>query len=129
MNLGRDTFQKTERLCSRKIISDLFTDGHIIYTTAFKAVWLISPATLPWPAQAAFSVSKKIFRKAVTRNLIKRRMREAYRKMKIHLYNFLNAENIQICLIIIYTGEKIPDYLTIEKKMKELLDKLLSGVR
>ena len=58
-----------------------------------------------YPAQIAFSVSKRGFRLAVTRNLIKRRMREAYRKNKYLLYEFLASENKQIVLIVIVKGE------------------------
>ena len=82
MNTRRETFEKSERLCSTKIISGLFENGNIFYTSLFKVVWNKSPVTLPLPAQVAFSVSKRGFRLAVTRNLIKRRMREAYRKNK-----------------------------------------------
>ena len=84
MNTRRETFEKSERLCSTKIISGLFENGNIFYTPLFKVVWSISPVIIPYPAQIAFSVSKRGFRLAVTRNLIKRRMREAYRKNKYH---------------------------------------------
>jgi ribonuclease P protein component len=87
---------------------------------------------IPSPAQVAFSVSKKTFKKAATRNLIKRRMRESYRKMKHLLYNFLEAENKQLTFIIVYRGNTIIDFITMENAMKEILDKLsflVSGTR
>ena len=58
------------------------------------------PLLLPSPAQVAFSVSKRGFRLAVTRNLIKRRMREAYRKNKYILYEYLASENIRLFLLL-----------------------------
>jgi ribonuclease P protein component len=124
MNARRETFDKSERLCSTKLISGLFENGNIFYNSLFKVVWFISPVTLPCPAQVAFSVSKRGFRLAVTRNLIKRRMREAWRKNKSILYDSLASENSQIVLIVIMTGKSVPDYNRVEKSMKEIISKL-----
>ncbi len=125
MDTNREAFDKSERLCSTKVISSLFESGNIFYNSLFKVVWGRSPVTLPGPAQVAFSVSKKGFRLAVTRNLIKRRMREAYRKNKSALYDHLVSVNVQIVFVIILRGSTVPDYLTVEKSMKELLNKLI----
>jgi ribonuclease P protein component len=126
MITNRETFDKSERLCSTKVISGLFESGNTFYNSLFKVVWEKSPVTLPGPAQVAFSVSKKGFRLAVTRNLIKRRMREAYRKNRSALYDHLVSVNVQIVFIIILKSNSIPDYQTIEKSMKELQNKLIS---
>lgn len=129
MNTGKETFQKAERLCSRKIISALFDEGSAFYLPLFKVVWLTGETVQPFPAKVAFSVSKKGFRRAVTRNLLKRRMREAYRKNKQAFYDFLLSENRQIAFIIIFRGETVHDFLTIEKAMKEMLEKFTHIIR
>ena len=125
MNTVRETFDKSERLCSRKIIGSLFENGKIFYNSVFKVVWEMDQISLPAPAQVAFSVSKRGFRLAVTRNLIKRRMREAYRKNKKILFDHLLSQNIKIAFVVILKGNSVPDYATIEKGMKEVINKLI----
>lgn len=126
MNTTKETFDKSERLCSIKAISGLFENGNIFYNSLFKVVWNISPGILPCPAQVAFSVSKRGFKLAITRNLIKRRMREAYRKNKRTLYDHLVSQNIQIVFVVILRGNRIPDYAAIEKAMREMINKLIN---
>ena len=125
MNITRETFDKSERLCSRKIIGDLFENGNIFYNSLFKVVWDSRQTSLPCPVQVAFSVSKRGFKLAVTRNLIKRRLREAYRKNKAPLYHHLISRNIQVAWVVIIRGNTVPDYETIEKTMKETINKLI----
>lgn len=124
MTLTGQTFQKSERLCSVSLISGLFEEGEIFYNSLFKVVWSESPRPLPFPAQVAFSVSKRSFRHAVSRNLIKRRMREAYRKNKSSLYEALTAGNRQLIMVIIMKAHEIPDYTATEKAMTDVLKRL-----
>lgn len=77
----------------------------------------------PYPAQAAFSVSKKNFKRAVKRNYLKRRMRETYRLHKAILYQAL-PEGEQLAVMFIYSAKEIKDYEVIEKSMKKALTKL-----
>ncbi len=125
MNIIRETFDKSERLCSRKTIESLFETGFIFHNTLFKVVWKKEQLSSLLTAQVAFSVSKRGFRLAVTRNLIKRRMREAYRKNKAPLYDHLSRQNIQIVFIVIIKGNSIPEYATIEKGMIDVINKLI----
>jgi ribonuclease P protein component len=73
------TFTKEERLCNKKLIDQLYHNGSSFLCYPFKVSWILSADPQPFPAQVLFSVSKKRYKKAVDRNLVKRRLREAYR--------------------------------------------------
>jgi ribonuclease P protein component len=129
MNKGeRQTFGKNERLCRTKLIDEIFENGNVFYTSLFKVVWISSSIRLPSPAQIAVSVPKKSFRLAVTRNLLKRRIREAYRKKKHLLYSLLESENIQVTFIIIYRHSNVIDYDIVEKSVGEVIEKLCDNI-
>jgi ribonuclease P protein component len=117
-----ETFSKSERLCSKKAIEALFKNGKSFYCHPFLVIWAYSNSDIPFPAQIAVSVSKKNFKLAVSRNLIKRRIREAYRKNKHVLYNLLNSNNKKIVFTIIYRENSIYDYQTVENAIKQMIN-------
>jgi ribonuclease P protein component len=126
METGRERFRKLEKLCSKKIISSLVEEGDTFFLPLLKVIYLKNPGQLPSPAQVAFSVSKRGFRNAVTRNLLKRRMREAYRKYKYLLYHNLQQTGITMAFIIVYRQNNVAGYTEIEKAMLETIERLTS---
>jgi ribonuclease P protein component len=119
------TFTKEERLCNKGLIDKLFHNGSSFLCYPFKASWLYITEPQQFPAQILFSVSKKRYKHAVDRNLIKRRMRETYRLNKQQqLYNQLGATGKQIILSVGYIGKIIEPYDLMEKKMLKLLVQL-----
>ncbi len=77
----------------------------------------------------AFTVPKKHFKKAVDRNLIKRRIREAWRLHKNDLVDSLEKHHISTQIIIIYLGKEILEFKSIEKGVKKLLRKLKKQIK
>ena len=122
------TFHKEERLCSQKIIGELFTSGESFLAYPLKVVFLKSEFPESYPVQAAFTVSKRNFKQAVKRNLLKRRMREAYRLNKSDFYEELAAKNLHIAVMFVFIGKDVVEYPAIEKGMKSAFKKVLAKV-
>ncbi len=119
----RFTFTKGERLCSKKTIDKLFSDGESFLAYPFKVVFLRNPVGLKSPVQAGFSVGKRNFKRAVQRNRIKRLMREAYRLNKPELYEQINTGRLVVFFIFI--GKTISDYPEVDKGIKNAIKKLV----
>ncbi len=125
----RFTFCRTERLRSTKRISDIYKDGHTGFCYPFRYVWLDAPVNVPgFTCQLMIAVSKRRFGKAAHRNLIRRRVREAYRLNKALLYSPLETKNHSLSLVIAYVANTIEPYAVIERKLIVLLQKLTSEV-
>ncbi|RYU91460.1 ribonuclease P protein component [Mucilaginibacter terrigena] len=119
------TFKKEERLCNKKLIDGLFHNGSSFLCYPFKASWMLADSGQQFPVQIVFSVAKKRYKRAVDRNLVKRRMREAYRLNKqALLYDVLNGAGKKLVLSISYIGKEISPYDFFEKKMLKLLTQL-----
>ena len=122
------TLKKEERLCSQKIIGDLFASGESFLAYPLKVVFLKTETSKSYPVLAAFTVSKRNFKRAVKRNLLKRRMREAYRLNKHLLYDELAVRNLTLAMMFVYVGKDIAEYPAIEKGMISAFKKLLGKI-
>ena len=100
--MGKFTFKKEERLSKEKTIQELFDKGSSFYLYPFKVFFLPNRDPQHPIHRILISVSKKNFKKAVDRNLIKRRIREGYRLNK----NQLAGQN-KLLIAYIYSAKEI----------------------
>ncbi len=122
------TLRKKERLSSKKQISSLFSEGKYDFNFPFKIVYQIVSKQDNFQSPVLFSVSvpKKKIKKAVKRNLVKRRTREAYRLNKFIVFDKI-PEDKQVRLMFIYIGDVPEKYKVIEKSVKKLLANIQVG--
>jgi ribonuclease P protein component len=104
------SFKKQERLSRKKLIQELFDKGSSFYLYPFKV--LFYPATDSEMHQILISVPKTIFKRAVDRNTIKRRIREGYRLNKA---GFQSDRFFSIAYI--YTAKEILPSAVIHQKV------------
>jgi len=122
-------FPKHERLNSSKQIATLLSGGNKLHVYPFRVLWMqSSPSTAPFHMEAAFSVPKRKFKKAVWRNRIKRKMREAFRLEKEAFKAYLAEGAGDLSMLIIYTPRKEENYRVIHQGMHEMLEEIKKRV-
>ncbi|WP_455668933.1 ribonuclease P protein component [Phocaeicola sp.] len=118
------TLSKKERLNSKTLIDRLFAGGSKSFPAfPLRVVYMpIEPAGEDAPAASILiSVPKKRFKRAVKRNLVKRQVREAYRKNKHLLLDALASKNKRLVLAFIWLDNNIHSSAEVEEKVKKLL--------
>jgi ribonuclease P protein component len=124
-----NTFTKEERLCSRKSLDLLFKNGSSFLLYPFRISYLRIEAPHTFPVQVVINVSKKRYKRAVDRNLIKRRTREAYRLQKQNqLYNSIPESEKVLLLSLQFVGKQIYDQAFFEKKLSGAFKKMLTNL-
>ena len=117
------TYSKKEKLKSKKLIDQLFTEGQSVSAFPLRLVYLGTTFDDEVIAKTGVSVSKKHFKTAVARNRIKRLLREAYRLNKASFFNNLTTQH---AFMILYIGKDMPTFVQVESKMKMVFDKFSS---
>ena len=118
------SFNKKERLKSKKQIEKLFGEGKSVTAFPLKVFYIpVEDAEVQF--KVAVSVPKRNFKKAVDRNRIKRLMREAYRLNKQAIFNNIEGN---FALLILYLGKDLPEYRRVEKSLISILQKLVKEI-
>jgi ribonuclease P protein component len=119
--MGAFSLGKKERLSKESWIKELFEKGSSFYFHPFKVLYLPHPDPGSTINQVLFSVSKRQFRRAVDRNTIKRRLREAYRLNKSGL-----PHTEKWLIAYIYTAKTILPSETFQQKVLGTIQKISS---
>jgi ribonuclease P protein component len=123
---GTYRLTKQERLSGKKPVEELFREGKSFFVSPFRILVREDRANPDRPSvRVAVSVPRRLFKRAVKRNLIKRRMREAYRLNKHLLTEWLEEKGIFLDIIFIYTSPEILSFREIEDKIVLSLRKIL----
>ena len=86
------TFSKNERLCGKTSIDNLFVNGSSIKHSFFTLLWNTEEFDNDTIVKTLIVVPKKHIKNAANRNVVKRRMREAFRIYKSALYTKIKSK-------------------------------------
>ncbi len=109
---------KTERLSGATAVAALLEHGKHFQAGCLRCKYM--PRADEGPSRIVVSVPKRSFKRAVKRNLLKRRIRESYRRQKSLLTGTWD-------LLIVYTSREVLPYETIFADMTEMLCKMESA--
>jgi len=111
------SLQKKERLCSVPAIERLVSGGRYLTRGPLRCCYLKKDVVEEGDAavRIVVSVPKKFFKRAVKRNLLKRRIREAYRLQKS------DFPDLKADLMFIYSSKEVAPYALIHESVSEIL--------
>ena len=112
-----NTLPKKERLCGKTSIGKLLAKGRHGNVPGLRFLYLTDTGNED--TRIMVSVPKKMFKRAVKRNLLKRRIRESWRRQKHNL-----ALNGGTDILFIYPSKEILSYKQIYDCMGQIIEKL-----
>ncbi len=125
MTASQYTLKKGERLRKKKHIALLFQSKNRFLCYPFRVVYgFLGDIKEEFPVQFFVSVPKRKIKKAVSRNLLKRRTREAYRLQKNRLVAQEKVEKETLVLGVVYVADEVLSYKKIEEAIKEIVSKI-----
>ena len=120
-----ETLRKNEKLKSKKLIEQLFAEGKRVKSFPFQLIYLPADQSSEMQLKVGFSVPKRIVKRAVDRNRIKRMMREVYRKNKKLFTKDLKEPYI---FMLIYSEKKEIKYTDLELAIEKISSKFLKKI-
>ncbi len=114
-------FPKSNKISSIRRITEIFRNGAVIYNFPFKVLYLQNDLK---ESRVVISVPKRVFKRAVKRNYIKRLIRESLRTQR---FSSFSEAGFDIC--IIYTDKELPSYKLINQKIQDVLGKIVKRAK
>ena len=115
---GRFSFSKEERISEKKIIDTLFNNGKKFNNNPFDIRFINQEFKDDSFSRVLITVSSSRIKSAVKRNLLKRRIKESYRKNK----NIISNKSLMIAFV--YVSDEILMYSDINDSVIKILKKL-----
>ncbi|WP_299098199.1 ribonuclease P protein component [uncultured Winogradskyella sp.] len=115
-------YSKKDKLKSKKLIEQLFTEGKAVTAYPLKLIYLKTEFDDGSALKTGVSVSKRLHKTAVSRNQIKRLLREAYRLNK-PLY--FNNSSTSFAFMILYLSKDGTTFDKLNGSMKLLFKKFI----
>ncbi len=115
-------YSKKDKLKSKKLIEKLFSEGKVITLFPLRLVYLKTSFEDGSVVKTGISVSKKLHKKAIDRNKIKRLLREVYRLNKP---KYFNNSSTPYAFMILYIGKEKPTFDGVNAKTRLLFQKFL----
>ncbi|MFK7832176.1 MAG: ribonuclease P protein component [Winogradskyella sp.] len=116
-------YSKKDKLKSKKLIERLFTEGKAVTAYPLRLVYLKTEFEDGSQLKTGVSVSKRLHKTAVSRNRIKRLLREAYRLNK-PLY--FNNSSVSYAFMILYLSKDGTTFDKLNHSMQLLFKKFLA---
>ncbi|MCR5351034.1 MAG: ribonuclease P protein component [Bacteroidales bacterium] len=114
------TLSKEERLCGKTTVSALISDGKWGATEHLRFCWVAGRET--GLNRLMVSVPKKFFKRAVKRNLLKRRLRESYRLQK----ELLTTTGVD--LMLAYASPDIAETAILFAEVTDILQRIQTKI-
>ncbi|MEZ4825300.1 MAG: ribonuclease P protein component [Bacteroidia bacterium] len=131
MDNRRLFLRKKERLRSKIAFEYLFEHGSRFSAGVLRFFYAfdVPPSLVQAPLSVAVTAPKKTFRLAVKRNLLKRRMREAFRQNKHILLPLLTQADQNLIILIKYNNNRIASFDEITASMTYALNRMKKEVK